>query len=752
MKAEQLYYTSCEKGLENASGFQIKAMSSGFNKINDVRQLGSYEPSRDLPSQPDEEELKIFPILFKYKDNVFVRSVYVGQDYTQRFGNYFMHTLEVDKIDLYPIDLYFWAGWVNNEKKVESLNLNSIEINKINPQLFTLDNKELLSKLISALFLKDKQIVIKISNQIDGIKLLNFMQKAFPLNIAKNITFSTYQFSYNDCLDINLVIGDTEWEHIDQSEFYFFDLTQNLYPEINNDNKYPDFIVNLLDNSTRLEQFYSFFNFFNSHKLDSNLDFIVELFLFIESNRRINSLEGVLSFVSSYLKREYINDFLKYLEPLNNSRVINESEALLSLYIDIFSNTVFININKILTNFLNKSLQGDYPFSKFESFMIKINQQNSNFEKDFAKSFLKQIEKDKININENEFYFLIKKLKDYINITQDSSLSYGDFHNIILSHIQQKKKIDFEVITLFEIQQQRDLIAKMSNTLLNDELIRFVQFFISYYKDENYFITVKFLMDREEVPNDFKVFLFKEKLKTINNRVDFFDNYRLKVGNYPEIYYNFLNKEEKISQIKAWNETIKEYEKYPFFNDIWQQINESLFNSFMNNDIVFDLYHEKYDYIKFKKVNKFLIRKSIFDYEIIDKNLLNQIKKLEEEDYEVFLSNLFYKLDKNKIKGTHFQFLVHPKYRRLFFNFFEKEKFAHIIEFYLEGLGSIEVEVEKILIKIISKLDKKNLSILENVRLNPLEKEKLNKLLEKAKKQSNMNIITRFISNFMRKG
>ena len=127
MKAEQLYYTSCEKGLENASGFQIKAMSNGFTKTNDVRQLGSYEPSRDLPSQPDSEELKEFPILFKYKDDVFVRSVYVGQDYTKRFGNYFMHTLEVDKIDLYPIDLYFWNGWVNNEKKVDKIIPNRIE-------------------------------------------------------------------------------------------------------------------------------------------------------------------------------------------------------------------------------------------------------------------------------------------------------------------------------------------------------------------------------------------------------------------------------------------------------------------------------------------------------------------------------------------------------------------------------------------------------------------------------------------------
>ena len=751
MKAEQLYYTSCEKGLENASGFQIKAMSNGFTKTNDVRQLGSYEPSRDLPSQPDEEELKYFPILFKYKDNIFVRSVYVGQDYTKRFGNYFMHTLEVDKIDLYPIDLYFWNGWINNEKEVDGLNLAPIEIEKINVQKFTLDNEELLVKLISALFFKDKQIVIKTSNQIEGIKLLNFIQKAFPLDIAKNITFSTYQFSYNDCLDINLVIGDTEWEHIDKSGFYFFDLTKELYPEINIENKYSSFVIQLLNNQKELGVFYRFFKKFNVNKLDNNLNFIVELYLFVNSSQKINNLEEVLSFVSTYMRKEHINDFLKKLEPISrNMETTNELEVFLSFYINVFSDTVLVKINELLTHFFNEILQGNYSFSKFESFMQKLNRKDSNFEKDFAKSFLKQIEKDKISIDENEFYFLIKKLKDYQRTIQDSCLSDEDFQNIILNYIQQKKRIDFKIIALFEVQQQRDLITKMSNLLLDDDLKGLVQFFISHYKDENYFITVKSLMNREEVKKDFKVFLFEEKFKSVNNREDFLNNYRLKVGDYPEVYYNFLDPEQKISQIQEWSKTIENYEDYPFFNDIWQQINEFFFDYFIHDTELLRLYNEKYNEIKIQKPNRFLLRKVIFNYTLINDKLYSQIKYLDEREYRFFLYHFFDQLDAHQIESVHFQYLVHPKYKKLFFDYFQNEKTAHIINFYLDGLGNIEKDIEELLIKKISKLDKGEL-LLDTTKWNRAKREKLNKLLEKEKKQSNMNVITRLFSNFMKK-
>jgi hypothetical protein len=751
MKAEQLYYTSCENGLENASGFQIKAMSNGFTKTNDVRQLGAYEPARDLPSQPNEEELKKFPILFKYKDNIFVRSVYVGRDYTQRFGNYFMHTLEVDEIDFYPIDLYFWDGWVSNEEKVGSLDLDPIEIEKVSSQIFILDNEELLSKLIAALFLKDKQIVIKTSNQTEGIKLLNFMQKAFPLNIAKNITFSTYQFSYTDCLDINLVIGDTEWEHIDKSGFYFFDLTKDLYPEISIDNKYSQFIVKILNNPTRLEQFYSFFKSFNIDTLDSNLNFILELFLFIDSSKKIDSLGEVLSFVSGYMKKEYKEDFLKYLEPIiRNIKTTNELEIVLSFYVDIFSNVTLSNINEILANLLNMSLKGDYPFSRFESFMKKVNQKDSDFEKSFAQYFLKQIEKDKINIDENDFYLLMKKLKDYIIITKNNILSYEDFQDIIVNHIKDKKVIDFKTIALFEVEQQRKLLILISNILSDDEIKKMVQFFISYYEGKNYFITIKYLINTE-VKKTFIVFAFEYKFNNMKSKKEFLDEYISKIGDYPEIYYNLLDEEQKKSQIKKWINTIESYQEYDFFNDIWQQINESLFDSFMSNHIILDLYYKKYNHIKLEAPNKFLIREAIFKYEIINKNLLRQIKTLEEQDYEIFLSSFFFNLDRNKIKGRHFQFLVHPKYKKLFLIFLKKEKILDIIELYLDGLGEIEEDIENILIKIISELKKEHLSLLQNMKYPPLKRKKLDELLEKEKQRITIKTISRLVSNFIRK-
>lgn len=748
MKAEQLYYTSCENGLENASGFQIKAMSNGFTKTNDVRQLGAYEPARDLPSQPNLEELKEFPILFKYKDNVFVRSVYVGRDYTQRFGNYFMHTLEVDEITFYPIDLYFWNGWVSNEENIDILTLRSIEIEKVNPEPFILENKELLSELIATLFLRDKQIIIKTSTQMEGIKLLNFMQKAFPLHIAKNITFSTYQFSYTDCLDINLVVGDTEWEHIDKSGFYFFDLTKDLYPKINIDNKYSISIVEFLDNPKELEKFFNFFKYFNLNELNNNLNFILELFLFIEFNKRIDNLEEVLFCISTYIKKEYNEEFLEYLKPLiNNIKTINELETILSFYIGIFSNTVVNDINKILIILLNNSLESKYSFLKFQNFMNRINEKYSNFEIDFAKYFLKQISKNKISINENEFYVLIEKLKIYTKLVRDTTLSYEDFEKIIVRHIQDNKIIDFKTIKLFEVAQQRELLIRTSNILSDNELKKMAEFFISYYEGENYFITVKSLINTD-AKTDFMILLYQYKLNSIKNRKEFLKQYIAKVGNYPEIYYYSLEQEEKINFIEKYSGRIEEYEDYHFFNDIWQQINESLFDSFINSHELHSLYLEKYNHIKLKQFNNFLLRRAIVDYKLINKQLLAEIQSLSKEGYKEFLKFLFGKLESKKFKSTNFQYVFHPIHKEVFIHYFFKEKNSIILEFYLNGLGNIEKEIETPLITKLSKLNKRELSLLVN---ETSSSKKSNKLLEKIEEKRNKKTILNSFFSFIKK-
>jgi len=381
----------------------------------------------------------------------------------------------------------------------------------------------------------------------------------------------------------------------------------------------------------------------------------------------------------------------------------------------------------------------------------KVNQKDSDFEKSFAKYFLKQIEKDKINIDENDFYLLIKKLKDYTKIKEDNILSDEDFQGIIVQHIKDEKIIDFKTIALFEVKQQRKLLILISTILSDDELKKMVQFFISYYEGANYFITIKSLINTE-VKKTFIVFAFEYKFNNMKNKKEFLDEYILKVGDYPEIYYNLLDEEQKKYQIKKWINTIELYEEYGFFNDIWQQINESLFDSFMDNNMILNLYYKKYNHIKLQTPNKFLIRESIFEYKSIGKGLLGQIKNLEEKDYEIFIDRFFYNLDKNKIKGRSFQFLVHPKYKKSFLYFFKKEKFPYKIEFYLEGLGDIEKDIEKHLIKIISKLEKKDLLILQNEKLSPLQRKKLDELLEKEKQQINMKTITKLVSSFMRKG
>ena len=57
INALQLFYTSCENGVEGSSGFQIQAISEEM-EIQDreeLKKLGAYEPPRNLSSSPSHE-------------------------------------------------------------------------------------------------------------------------------------------------------------------------------------------------------------------------------------------------------------------------------------------------------------------------------------------------------------------------------------------------------------------------------------------------------------------------------------------------------------------------------------------------------------------------------------------------------------------------------------------------------------------------------------------------------------------------
>ena len=122
----QFYYTSCQAGLGTSSGYQFNAVTPGIDQdvLKMAQTLVSYEPPPSAPAQPAADELEKFPVALSYlllapSSALVCRSVYIGRDYSGRFGNFFAHGVHVDpSTDLglaCPVDLWDSPSWSHAE-------------------------------------------------------------------------------------------------------------------------------------------------------------------------------------------------------------------------------------------------------------------------------------------------------------------------------------------------------------------------------------------------------------------------------------------------------------------------------------------------------------------------------------------------------------------------------------------------------------------------------------------------------------
>ncbi|WP_066362451.1 GAP1-N2 domain-containing protein [Herbidospora mongoliensis] len=106
--AWQLQYTSAESGPTGRAGFQVTAETPGLPPVLRERSLPFlvYQPPPDASSSE-------MPVSMAYGREVLARCVYLGQDYSGRYGNFLGHAVllgEGDLVGLRPIE--FWgASW-----------------------------------------------------------------------------------------------------------------------------------------------------------------------------------------------------------------------------------------------------------------------------------------------------------------------------------------------------------------------------------------------------------------------------------------------------------------------------------------------------------------------------------------------------------------------------------------------------------------------------------------------------------------
>jgi GTPase-associated protein 1, N-terminal domain type 2/GTPase-associated protein 1, C-terminal domain/GTPase-associated protein 1, middle domain len=116
---QQLYYTSCERGVGGYAGFQFNAVSEGTGAkvMREVEQLTVYElPSWDSAAADAPVNLCYVPGEARGGGAITANVVYAGTDFSGRAGNYFAHALVTEDLRrdfgaLLPVELWESPVW-----------------------------------------------------------------------------------------------------------------------------------------------------------------------------------------------------------------------------------------------------------------------------------------------------------------------------------------------------------------------------------------------------------------------------------------------------------------------------------------------------------------------------------------------------------------------------------------------------------------------------------------------------------------
>ena len=220
----QWKFTACQYNIEGSNGFNTFSMSKELtadDKADLCRKAGAYTPPDGLPFTPTPEEIaELFPVVFssfplRSGKHAVVRTIYVGQSYAEtRWGNFFSHALVFpsDARSFYPIQLFDSQLFKNGLTETERITpnpdwLTPVEVDEVNLRDFSTELPQFLgddsSRPKTLMLLIDairdgrqsgKPLILK--DLPENIPLwLAAIQYAFPLPLAKSITFTTYVHS-----------------------------------------------------------------------------------------------------------------------------------------------------------------------------------------------------------------------------------------------------------------------------------------------------------------------------------------------------------------------------------------------------------------------------------------------------------------------------------------------------------------------------------------------------------------------------
>lgn len=312
MKLDQLYYTSCRRGLSPGSGFQTRSMSVGLS-TEDRREIeikGGYRLPRDvdlaaLGSLAD-ERLPVAYRVYRLLNGRFVltRSACAGQDYTGRGGNFFAHTLVFEgepPAGVWPASFLNWTGWLPRLAPEEDGTEPSppLPVLALSDQstvggpsfrelsLFLRERDEAgqhFLAMLAALFLsrRDGRLLLVRDTPRNNILWLACLQMALPSAAAWRLSWSSYQDDPRGAGQINATCGETSYR-LDRNardfQYYLFDFTGNQFSSVIAGDEYAIRAAGwLLTEPDTLAAFHAFAALFVADKLLDRLNELAMLF------------------------------------------------------------------------------------------------------------------------------------------------------------------------------------------------------------------------------------------------------------------------------------------------------------------------------------------------------------------------------------------------------------------------------------------------------------------------------------------
>jgi hypothetical protein len=266
MGRHQIIYTSCKRGIDGVNdGQQIFSYDRTFDgaKSDDVKNMFSYQvPALESGQSMTEELAKEMPQSFIYRQfengqSALALNTYLGRDYmgsSGRFGNYLSHTIVCDSenFDMYPCEIYGSSSLrdhmefeeVNNPDKPDYLPTPILEpgyiadLDSIDEFLGEGDNLEILKFMLASViaYKSTKKRLVICDHPERTIKWIAAIEYCLPLEIAKTINFTTYEFdpSLSRSQICGVVPKGTRYNsdsYVQSGRYVVFDFINNKFSE-----------------------------------------------------------------------------------------------------------------------------------------------------------------------------------------------------------------------------------------------------------------------------------------------------------------------------------------------------------------------------------------------------------------------------------------------------------------------------------------------------------------------------------------